>query len=541
MVFDPSLRQQQDYDLAISFGIGSNPNPISFRDEWYRVSALGSQVRQRLEAVGGNSSWTLQQLEEAEKPKTVPESASIAVTPSDNTVFINWNPHSDGGLAITGYHLVLKNQDTGKTITELNTSYNTTSTLLQNLDSGTNYKAYIIVINSLGNSPENSIAFKTTGSKPIIIVPQIIISTEVQVILNKFNNNDYTFPTWFNSTIGFVKDGAITNQEFLNSFNSLLQNGTIVDKTIIIPPEPVYNFIIESDGLVRMFRVGAVQYTEIKVKPESVQSFIDRGISRLLTAAERAIPYPRPEPEPTFCVNAYNIRDTGSVYSTTYNSITAAKVAELKLTQFVLSCETTTLPTEKEIQDFYGFIPIPPEVDTSINSTMVSQSVGAFILKDGIIKGEILYIANQSFNPFYYGKNLTSLVQIKSKSGVVVTIKPNVLNFTETERDERIQIDESAGNFKELLIDFFVWDSAKSQLIFAETKQIQIVDETDIPPTDPFDPKPPTTCQAGYHKDFSGKCVIDNPVGEIPRDKLIDTLKGFLFGTLALSLLARKY
>ena len=200
------------------------------------------------------------------------------------------------------------------------------------------------------------------------------------------------------------------------------------------------------------------------------------------------------------------------------------------------------MPTEKEIQDFYGFTPIPPEVDTSINSTMVSQSVGAFILKDGIVKGEILYIANQSFNPFYYGKNLTSLVQIKSKSGVVVTIKPNVLNFTETERDERIQIDESAGNFKELLIDFFVWDSPTSQLIFAETKQIQIVDETNIPPTDPFDPQPPvTTCPAGYHKDFSGKCVIDNPVGEIPRDKLIDTLKGFLFGTLALSLLARKY
>ena len=190
------------------------------------------------------------------------------------------------------------------------------------------------------------------------------------------------------------------------------------------------------------------------------------------------------------------------------------------------------MPTEKEIQDFYGFTPIPPEVDTSINSTMVSQSVGAFILKDGIIKGEILYIANQSFNPFYYGKNLTSLVQIKSKSGVVLTIKPNVLNFTETERDERIQIDESAGNFKELLIDFFVWDSPTSQLIFAESKQIQVIDESD--PNG-------STCQAGYHKDFSGKCVIDNPVGEIPRDKLIDTLKGFLFGTLALSLLARKY
>jgi hypothetical protein len=173
---------------------------------------------------------------------------------------------------------------------------------------------------------------------------------------------------------------------------------------------------------------------------------------------------------------------------------------------------------------------------------MVSQSIGAFILKDGRIKGEVLYIANQSFNSFYYNKPITSLVQIKSKSGVVIAIKSNNLNFTETERDERITIDESAGNFKELLIDFFVWDSPLSQIIFSETKQIQIVDETDVAPADPFDPQPPTTtCPAGYHKDFSGKCVADDPVGEIPKDRLIETLKGFLFGTVALSLLARKY
>ena len=475
-----SLSAEEQRLIVIGKQYGASVSGSGTIEELFRARDLGRQIEIRLQAVGGNTTWTLEQLIRAETPVSVPNSATIGFTGvTENSFLVFWDPNGDGGSPITGYHLVIKNEDTGQTITELNTSYNTKSTLIQNLDSGTNYKAYVIVINAIGNSFEQSFGVKTLGT--------------------------------------------------------------------VIPPEPeppVYNFIIESDGLVRMFRLGAVQYTEIKVQPESVQDFINRGVSRLLTAAERAIPYPRPEPEPepTFCVNVYNIRDSGSVYATSYTAITAAKVAELKLTKFVLSCEATTLPTEKEIQDFYGFTPIPPQVDTSINSTMVSQSVGAFILKDGIVKGEILYIANQSFNPFYYGKNLTSLVQIKSKSGVVVTIKPNVLNFTETERDERIQIDESAGNFKELLIDFFVWDSPTSQLIFAETKQIQIVDETNIPPTDPFDPQPPvTTCPAGYHKDFSGKCVIDNPVGEIPRDKLIDTLKGFLFGTLALSLLARKY
>jgi len=380
------------------------------------------------------------------------------------------------------------------------------------------------------------------------------LSEEVQAILDKFDNNDFTYPSWFNSNINSVKDGSITGQQFLNSFNSLLQGKTIVDTTIIIEPTPVvipdgfhqmpdgsimadsemYNFIIESDGLVRMFRIGSVQYTEIKIQPDSVQSIIDRNIGRLLTAEERSIPYPRPEPEPepTFCVNVYSIRDSGSVYSTSYPEITAAKVEELQQTQYVVFCNAATVPTEKQVQDFYGFTPVPPQVDTTINSTMISQSVGAFVLKDGRITGEVLYIANQSFNPFYYDKQITSLVQIKSKSGVVIAMKSNNLNFTQFERDERITIDESAGNFKELLIDFFVWDSPTSQIIFSETKQIQVVDETKLSTT---------TCQAGYHKDFSGKCVADDPVGEIPKDRLIETLKGFLFGTVALSLLARKY
>ena len=312
----------------------------------------------------------------------------------------------------------------------------------------------------------------------------------------------------------------------------------------IMADSEMYNFIVESDGKVRMIRLtGTNQDYEIKVMPDNVESYISRGIARLLTEQERAgVIAPEPEPVQTFCVNVYDIRDSGSVYSTPYAAITAEKVQELQLTKLVVSCEADYLPTEKQVQDFYGFVPPAPEIDTSINSTMVSQSVGAFILKDGRIKGEILYIANQSFNSFYYNKSITSIIQIKSKSGVTIAIKSNNLNFTETQRDETIFIDESAGNFKELTIDFFVWDSPLSMVPFTETKQIQIVDETDIPDPDPFDPQPPaTTCPNGFHKDFSGKCVPNDPVGEIPRDKLIDTLKGFLFGTVALSLLARKY
>ena len=307
--------------------------------------------------------------------------------------------------------------------------------------------------------------------KEKIPIVTISISSEVQAILTKFDNNDYTFPSWFNSNIGFVKDGSITSNEFLNAFNNLLQAGTIIDKTIII----------------------------------------------------------------TYCVNVYTLDSGGNVLSDHYDSINVTKFQQLTNEgKYVFLCEDGIIPSEQQVRNFYGYT--APVADSSINTTMVSQSVGAFILKDGRLKGEILYIANTAFNPFYYNKNLTSLVQIKSKTGVPIAAKPNNLNFTNTQRDERIQIDEAVGNFKELIVDFFVWKSTTDMRAFTANKQIQVVEELPTPDEPDFKP-----CQIGFHKDFSGKCVPDDPIGEIPRDKLIDTLKGFLFGTVALSLLARKY
>jgi len=349
--------------------------------------------------------------------KTAPNEPSLSISQiTKKAASINWNPTGDGGSPITGYHYVLRNQTTGEEKVK-NLMSGQRNSYESNLDSNTNYTAFLIAFNAFGNSPENSIGFKTL--------------------------------------------------------------------TDTITPEPTsdYDFIIEPDGKVRVIRLtGSNAGEEIKLFPASAQINIDRGYVRLLTAQERA-GIVTPEPE-TFCVNTYNIRDSGSVYSTHYEAISAQKVEELQQSQYVVSCSATTLPTEKQVQDFYGFTPLPPAVDTSINSTMVSQSVGAFILKDGRVKGEILFIANQSFNPFYYGKNLTSLVQIKSKSGVSIAIKPNNLNFTQTERDETIQIDEDVGNFKELLIDFFVWDTPLSMQIFSETKQIQVVEE--LPPPRSF-------------------------------------------------------
>jgi hypothetical protein len=460
MVFDPSLQQIQDYDLAISFGIPLNLNPYSFRDEWFRMSALGSQLRRRLEVVNGNSSWTLQQLEEAEKPKTVPQSATIAVTPSENTVFVSWNPHGDGGSVITGYRLTLKNTDTNQTITELTPSYNTTSTLLQNLDSGTNYKAYIIVLNAIGNSPENSISFKTLSVITPELDPTIPSTTWVNQSVYGFKlQNDIVSgtivftatqsfnPFWFGKTIkslallfgsaGQAITGTVQNNLVFNNVgdtqtvNYSIQAGgqlyasikifvweslenplvfstqteiffdpTTTPITIpdgfhempdgsIMADSDMYNFIIESDGLVRMFRLGAVEYTEIKVKPESVQDFINRGVSRLLTAQERAIPYPRllpPVVVPPIQLSSDNFLPNGNVRVIRVTGILANDYevtdgVALENLQSYLDSGVFRLLTQAELDYVVPPVVVPPVVvpkEYDVNTYRINQFGGVY-------------------------------------------------------------------------------------------------------------------------------------------------------------------
>ena len=66
---------------------------------------------------------------------------------------------------VTGFHFVLKNIDSDQTITEDNFMSGQMNSYVTNLETGTKGKGYIIAVNAIGNSPENSIGFKTTGIK----------------------------------------------------------------------------------------------------------------------------------------------------------------------------------------------------------------------------------------------------------------------------------------------------------------------------------------------------------------------------------------
>jgi hypothetical protein len=176
-------------------------------------------------------------------------------------------------------------------------------------------------------------------------------------------------------------------------------------------------------------------------------------------------------------------------------------------------------PTDDEVRDYYNF------VDTSINENMVSQSIGAFTLKDGKVTGKIIYIAESAFNSYYYNKPVTSIVQIKDQAGSTIKLKTNNLNFTETQRDETITINEGVGDLNAVKIEFYVWKNVNEPIPFALQKVDEIVaEEIGLDP-----------CPIGQHRNFNNKCVADDqPVSGTT--SLLGKFMGVtaLIGTLAL-------
>ena len=266
----------------------------------------------------------------------------------------------------------------------------------------------------------------------------IIISDQAQIILNKFNNGDYLIPNGVNAGIELVKNGSVTSELFVSTFNNLLSTGLITDKTIIVTPPVVTPPVIEK----------------------------------------------------TWCIDVYQINQFGGVYSTHYEDVKREALLIWEASTLVKECGSP-IPSDQEVQDFYNF------VDTTIDENMVSQSIGAFTLKDGKVTGKIIYIAESSFNSYYYNKPVTSIVQIKDQAGSTIKLKTNNLNFTETQRDETITINEGVGDVNAVKIEFLVWKSLTEPIPFTLKKDDEIVaQEIGLKP-----------CPIGQHRNFNNKCL----------------------------------
>jgi len=133
--------------------------------------------------------------------------------------------------------------------------------------------------------------------------------------------------------------------------------------------------------------------------------------------------------------------------------------------------------------------PTPP--DQTITDKMVTQSIRAFqiVESENRIKGSIDYIATNEFNPFFFSKEIISIITLKDESGNdLILPKINSLFFFETERDETIFLDEDIGNTDKVKMEFFVWDSISNAIPFSKKKSIIVTRGLPPPPDPPDDP-----------------------------------------------------
>jgi len=137
----------------------------------------------------------------------------------------------------------------------------------------------------------------------------------------------------------------------------------------------------------------------------------------------------------------YNLANQGIIYSTPTEPI-------IELPELLPEAEAQIEP-----------IPIiTPQINDSISTNMVTQQLINFNIVNGRAVGSLRFVATDNFNPYYYGKNIVNLVQFKTPNGVTLLVKENRLNFTETERDEVINYDESVSENTRITVESFVWE-----------------------------------------------------------------------------------
>ncbi len=134
-------------------------------------------------------------------------------------------------------------------------------------------------------------------------------------------------------------------------------------------------------------------------------------------------------------------------------SFTTVNIGELCPVCNETTVTTPTTPTTPPITT--PIVLTEPKPKDRTNEVTLTQ--GVWELTGDRITGETIFLASQSFNPDLYGVNLQLITQIKRKDGATLLLKNNNLRFWETERDERITIDERAFGEKELIINQFVW------------------------------------------------------------------------------------
>jgi len=246
----------------------------------------------------------------------------------------------------------------------------------------------------------------------------------VTQIITSLESGEISYPDWFKNNIAYVKSGQITAHKFLTVFES-------IDTANGVCPDKYCRITHIATGIISHEGMCACQTIE------------------------------------------------------TYQNSTAYQVELLDAPIVTPPIVTPPIVTPPIVTPP---IVTPPQIDDSINTNMVSQQVINFNIVNGRAVGSIKFVATNNFNSYYYNKEIVNLVQFKTPNGVTLLVKENRLRFTETERDEIINYNESIQENTRITVESFVWEwMDKPAGAFSNKYTIDISEK-----------EPPKPTQAGF-------------------------------------------
>ena len=291
------------------------------------------------------------------------------------------------------------------------------------------------------------------------------LSPQIQKIIDDWQYHKLVLPSWLvKNNINWVISGHITEAEFLAAFNNLLNSGIayyVTEPT----PEPV----------------PQVQPTSFYwVQKPSQQP---RGKAEAYNITEST--------KQKWLSNGYIISTTEPVYQsgnvlwqdTTWFGAGICTNKHGERYTIVIPCPTPTQPTPEPTpeptptQPTPEPTPEPPQIDDSITDNMIIQRLDSFSIINGRAIGQITFTATDSFNPHYFNKPITNIIQFKTPNGVNILpfVKQNTLRFTATERTETIQYDEGMNDNTRANVESFVWSDVSLPVPFSKSLKFEIV------------------------------------------------------------------
>jgi hypothetical protein len=243
-----------------------------------------------------------------------------------------------------------------------------------------------------------------------------ILSAKTQKIITDIDNHIVTVPSWFLNNIDWVISGHISQGAFQVAYTELVNQGLVTTPEAEVITD--WYWVTKPSGIIE----------RLKISEDFRNRMTAQGWVFSLTEPMPPIitePEPAPKPMPPII-------------------------------------------TEPE--------PIP-EIDISITDNMIIQRLDSFSIVNGRAIGQITFTATDSFNPYYYNKNITNIIQFKQPNGanILPFVKQNILRFTATERTEKIQYDEGMNENTRANIESFVWSSVTQPTAFSKQLKFEIV------------------------------------------------------------------